>query len=69
MNICLPKWTMGLSPEHWLRKELFTEIKDAFNNVSVLKQVNDSLLAIKSTEIISNTDLSEIDLGNRKCYN
>lgn len=69
MNICLPKWTMGLSPEHWLRKELFTEIKDAFNNVSVLKQVNDSLLAIKSTEIISNTDLSEINLGNRKCYN
>ena len=69
MNICLPKWTMGLSSEHWLRKELFTEIKDAFSNVSVLKQVNDSLLAIKSTEIISNTALSEINLGNRKCYN
>lgn len=65
MNICLPKWTMGLSPDHWLRKELFTEIKDAFSNVSVLKQVNDSLSTIKSTEVISNTTLSEINLGNR----
>ena len=64
MNISLPKWVDSLSDEHWLRKEIFTEIKDAFNNISVLKQINDSLSIIKSTEIIENTTLSEINLGN-----
>lgn len=64
MNISLPKWVDSLSDEHWLRKEIFTQIKDAFNNISVLKQINDSLSSIKSTEIIESTTLSEINLGN-----
>lgn len=64
MNIALPKWVDALSDEHWLKKELFTEIKDAFSNISVLKQINDSLATIKTTEVISNTTLGEINLGN-----
>ena len=67
MNISLPRWTDSLSDEHWLKKQLFTEIKEAFSNISVLKQINDSLNKIKATEIISNSMLSEINLGNRKC--
>lgn len=65
MNISFPRWIESLPDEHWLRKELFTEIKDAFSNISVLKEINDSLSTIKSTEIISNTILNEINLGNR----
>lgn len=64
MNISLPKWTLGLPDEHWLKKELFGEIKTAFSNISVLKQINSSLDAIKSTEIISTSTLNEINLGN-----
>ncbi len=64
MNISAPRWAEFLPDEHWLKKELFTEIKDAFSNVSVLKQVNDSLSSIKSTEIISSSSLNEINLGN-----
>lgn len=64
MNISLPKWTDALSDEHWLKKELFTEIKEAFSNISVLKQINDSLAKIKTTEVISDSTLSEINLGN-----
>ncbi len=64
MNISLPKWTNALSDEHWLKKELFTEIKSAFSNITVLKQISDSLSQIKSTEIIANTVLNEINLGN-----
>lgn len=40
MNIKLPRWTHALSEEHWLKKELFTEIQNAFSGVSVLKQIN-----------------------------
>ena len=67
MNISLPKWVDSLSDEHWLRKEIFNEIKEAFSNISVLKQINDSLNKIQTTEVISNSMLSEINLGNRKC--
>ena len=51
MNISLPSWTLCLPDEHWLKKELFAEIKTAFSNISVLKQVNDSLSLVKSTEV------------------
>ncbi|MDE5830599.1 MAG: stage IV sporulation protein A [Clostridia bacterium] len=64
MNISLPKWVEALSDEHWLKKELFTEIKDAFNNISVLKQITERLSPIKTTEVIESTTLSEINLGN-----
>lgn len=64
MNISLPKWVDSLSDEHWLRKEIFNEIKEAFSNISVLKQINDSLSSIKSTEIIESSSLTEINLGN-----
>lgn len=64
MNISLPKWVDSLSDEHWLRKEIFNEIKEAFSNISVLKQINDSLSSIKTTEIIESSSLSEINLGN-----
>ncbi len=63
LNIRFPKWVESLAPDHWLKVELFSEIKNAFSNISVLKEINDSLAKIKSTEIISNTDLSEINLG------
>ena len=63
LNIRFPRWVESLAPDHWLKVELFSEIKNAFSNISVLKEINDSLSKIKSTEIISNTDLSEINLG------
>ena len=37
MNINFPKWVDGLTDSHWLKEELYSEIKDAFSNVSVLK--------------------------------
>jgi len=64
MNITLPRWVDTLSDDHWLKKQLYSEIKDAFSNISVLKQVDDSVSTIRSTDIISNTKLNEINLGS-----
>ncbi len=64
MNINLPKWIDTLDDEHWLKQELYSEIKTAFSNISVLKEVDDSLSSIRSTDVIENTALSEINLGN-----
>ncbi len=64
MNINLPKWVDSLGDEHWLRQQLYTEIKNAFSDISVLKQVDESVSSIRSTDIITNTSLNEINLGN-----
>ena len=64
LNINLPRWVDSLDEEHWLKKELYSEIKSAFSNISMLKQVDESVSSIKTTDVISNTMLSEINLGN-----
>lgn len=63
MNIMFPKWVDGLSDEHWLKKELYSEIKEAFKDIKVLKQVGNGIEKIRQTEIILNTEISEIMLG------
>ena len=63
MNINFPKWVDGLTDSHWLKEELYSEIKDAFSNVSVLKQVDGGIAKLQSTKIINRTTVEEIKLG------
>lgn len=64
VNINFPKWVDGLSDDHWLKSNLYNEIKDAFSDVKVLKQVDAGIGRIQKTEIIEKTSLTEITLGN-----
>lgn len=64
ININFPKWVDGLSCEHWLKSNLYSEIKDAFSDVKILKQIDMGISKIQKTEIIEKTSLSEITLGN-----
>lgn len=45
-------------------KELFSEIKTAFKDVKILKQVDSCLATIGHTEIISSSTIDEIKLGD-----
>ena len=63
MNINFPKWVDGLSDSHWLKKELYNEIKEAFSNVNILKQVDSVIVKLQSTQIINKTVIDEIKLG------
>ncbi|MBO5004115.1 MAG: stage IV sporulation protein A [Clostridia bacterium] len=63
LNIVFPRWVDGLCNGHWLKKQLYTEIKDAFNNVKILKQIDSSISKLQNTEIISSTILNEVKLG------
>ena len=63
MNINFPKWVDGLSDSHWLKEELYSEIKNAFSNIHILKQVDNSLTKLQSTQIIEKTVIDEIKLG------
>ena len=63
MNINFPRWVDGLPCDHWLKKELLSEIKDAFSNVKLLKQIDSGISKIQKTEIIDKTIVDEILLG------
>lgn len=63
MNINFPKWVDGLSDSHWLKEELYSEIKEAFGNVHILKQVDSGIVKLQSTKIINRTTIEDIRLG------
>lgn len=67
IRIKFPKWVDGLDFSHPLKTELFKEIKDALENVNVLKDVSNCIDGIKQTDIISNTVISDMQLGSREC--
>ena len=64
ISIKFPRWIDGLEFNHPLRVELLNEIKNAFEDISVLKEVSNCVNSIKQTEIISNTSIDDIQLGS-----
>lgn len=64
INLNFPRWVDGLSCEHWLKQSLYSEIKEAFSDIKILKQIDMGISKIQKTEIIQRTSLSEITLGN-----
>lgn len=64
INISFPKWVDVLSDEHWLKSSLYSEIKTAFDNIKILKQVDSGITALSHSEIISRCTLDCITLGN-----
>lgn len=64
ININFPGWIDGLDDSHELKQELMKEIKDAFKDVRTVRSIDEGASRIRQTEIISRTDVQEIDLGN-----
>lgn len=64
ININFPHWVDGLPNNHWLKVQLHSQIKEAFQNVRLLRQIDTGVTKIKKTEIIQNTIVDEILLGN-----
>ncbi len=64
INLDFPRWVDGLPDEHWLKKELYQEIQTAFTNIRILKEINNGINALQSTQVITKTTLEEIHLGD-----
>ena len=64
INFKFPAWINGLDMDHSLKMQLYTEIKNAFNSASLLREIAPSAKKIEKTEIISNTKIDNIMLGN-----
>lgn len=66
VNFSFPRWINGLDYSHPLRQELFTEISNAFDDISILKEASRCCNNINSTEIITKTNIDNIELGSGK---
>lgn len=64
INLNFPGWVDGLSDEHPLKQELYSNIKEAFKNTNAVKNINIGIEKINSTEIVKQTTIKEINLGN-----
>ena len=64
INLNFPGWIDGLSDEHKLKQELYTSVKEAFKSISVVKNINSGIERINSVEIVEQTIIKEINLGN-----
>ena len=63
ININFPRWVDGLPENHWLKEELYDEIKEAFKGVSILKQIDSRITKLQNTDVIKNSLINEIQLG------
>jgi stage IV sporulation protein A len=64
ISIKLPRWIDGLDYSHPIKEQLFNEIKDAFSDINVLKDISNCASKISQTEIISRTTVTNIELGS-----
>ena len=63
VNFKLPKWINALELSHPLKQEIFSEIENAFNDVSLLKSVSGCTNNIVDSDVITNTNIDNIELG------
>ena len=64
ININYPRWIEGLKDDHPLKSELYSEIKDALKDVHLIRQIKDGFSRIQKTDIITRTNVEDIQLGN-----
>jgi len=63
ISINLPKWIDGLDFSHPLKTQIFKDIKEAFKDVNVLKEVNSCVSKLPSSDIITTAIPTNIMLG------
>ena len=64
INLNFPGWVDGLSDDHSLKQELYSDIKEAFKDINVVKNINEGIERVRNSEIINSVILREINLGN-----
>ncbi len=63
ININFPKWIDILDESHPLRIALLKDLKVSFENVKILKQVENCIESLSSSEVIQKACIDKIELG------
>lgn len=67
INVSMPKWVNSLSKGHWLKTELFDSIKSSALEVKFLRDIKKLASDISNCESVTQSDITEIDLGSGIC--
>lgn len=64
VQINYPKWINGLNRDSELKQTLFEVVKNSFDNVSKIKDLQNSYKKMEECEYIRKVNLEEVNLGN-----
>lgn len=64
ININFPRWVDTLENTHWLKVSLYASIMNTFKNVNELKEIDNALEDLKTSDIIDSCSADDINLGN-----
>ena len=64
INITYPTWINALNNTHWLKQEIFKEVRTNFKEIRIIKNVVKTASSLPSTDIITSAKISEINLGS-----
>lgn len=63
IDINIPKWVTILKNDHWLKSEIYENIKEAFNQKILISQIKSLTQKIESSKHILSANFENIDLG------
>lgn len=64
VNIALPPWVDELGPDHWLRQNFESAVRDAISKVRRVRDIQGVSLALKEQEFVGDVVIRETDLGS-----
>ncbi len=64
INFKFPAWVNGLDLDHELKLELFSDIKDAFGDVTLLREITPCVQKVTQNDIVAGSNIDDIMLGN-----
>ena len=63
INIDLPGWMEGLTRNHWVKSTIFNSLKESVQTLQKLSEVSPTLSKLNELDIIKETRIREIKLG------
>ena len=63
INIKIPKWLTALEKGHWLKNEIFANLKESSQNIKNISEVKNVTCNMIDCEYVSGCEVENIDLG------
>ncbi|MDD4700553.1 MAG: stage IV sporulation protein A [Oscillospiraceae bacterium] len=63
VSVSLPMWITALKPDHWLRKELYSALGTAAQNVKRIREISFIGEQISNNENVKNAEIKRVDLA------
>ena len=64
IKINIPKWLISLEKDHWLKSCVFSAIKDSFQNISKIREIEYTTKDLLNCEYINSAKNEKVDLSN-----